>query len=129
LRHLIRVAVSKVWKRNASSPRGHPLDLILIRRHEIVRRAKVVPDDGPRARQHTLTRAERYERQDFRWRTAANRRVVLETRDTVEQRAVARRQPADAESGEGERLRHDAETHRALGDVGGGRQPVTGRIL
>src|SRR5947207_889396 len=129
LRHLIRVAVSKSRKAHAPGGRGSPFEFVLVGGDEFSCEAKVVRHDGPRPRQHTLARAERDERQDFRWRTATNRRVVLEARDTVEQRAVARRQPADAESGESERLRHDAETHRALGDVGGGGQPVTGRIL
>ena len=58
----------------------------------------------------TRSRARRRdERQDLRRRRRADRRVVLERGAPGQQVAVVRRQPADPQPGQRERLRHDAE--------------------
>ena len=129
LRYLICVELAEPRKPNAAGLRSYPLDIVLIRGDELGRAAKVVFDDGSRPSQHAIARPQRNQRQHFRWRTAADRRVVLEASDTVEQRAVARCQPADAEAGKSERFRHYAEAYRSLGQVGGGAQFVGRRVF
>src|SRR5258707_15045725 len=54
------------------------------------------------------------EREDFTRRAVADRRAILERRDPIAQLVVLRRDPADANPGEAERLRHHAQTHGAV---------------
>ena len=80
----------------------------------------------PRDRARTRSRARSADqREDFARRRRADRRVVLEPGAAGEQRPVLRRQPADPQPGQRERLGHDAERDAQPGQrVGAGRQPV-----
>ena len=104
---------------SSPSNRGNPIEPPRGRTHErrsarrceeVVEDGEVVGDDPPRPGEDPVPRPKADQGQDLGRRRRADRRVVLHPRAAVEQLAVARREPADPEAGQRERLRHHARS-------------------
>src|SRR5689334_21215638 len=61
-----------------------------------IERCRVLGDDVAASLEHELSRSQRDEAEDLAGSAAADRRVILETRDALQQHAVTRRNPAQA---------------------------------
>ena len=120
----IYFARAQAWEGDAAGAGSCPDEALAEIIEESVEKWKVVRDDLSTPRDHPLSGAKGDDGENLARRASTDRRIVLQTTQPLTQRLVVRRDPADAQAGQGEDLRHDAEARSAASEVHGGREPL-----
>src|SRR5439155_7442968 len=120
----IYFASAQAWEGDAASAGSCPDEALAEIIEELVEKRKVVRDDRSTPRDHPLSGAKGDDGENLARRATTDRRIVLQMTQLLTQRLIVGGDPADAQAGKGERLRHDAEARGAPSEVDGGREPL-----